>query len=126
MVGPTSSTDPADRSPAPGREWTRFAKAPTGYLHLGHVANGARVLLRIEDHDRERSRAAYDAALLGDLAWLSNRSTTSVGPVACSISAIAGPVDSLLADVLGLGEPVTAAPSQAPSESASKQRIRER
>ncbi|MGH9307887.1 MAG: glutamate--tRNA ligase family protein, partial [Vicinamibacterales bacterium] len=41
---------------------TRFAPAPTGWLHLGHVLNasyvwntararGARVLLRIEDHD---------------------------------------------------------------------------
>lgn len=61
--------------------WTRFAPAPTGYLHLGHVANAlwvwgmagstrARVLLRIEDHDRERSRAAYDAAILDDLDWL--------------------------------------------------------
>ena len=60
---------------------TRFAPAPTGYLHLGHVANavwtwgvasiaGAGVLLRIEDHDRQRSRAAFDAALLEDLAWL--------------------------------------------------------
>jgi glutamyl/glutaminyl-tRNA synthetase len=60
---------------------TRFAPAPTGYLHLGHVANaiavwgmarasGGRVLLRIEDHDRQRCRPAYDAALLEDLAWL--------------------------------------------------------
>ena len=60
---------------------TRFAPAPTGYLHLGHVANalwvwgagrlaGAEVLLRIEDHDRQRSRAAFDAALLEDLDWL--------------------------------------------------------
>ena len=60
---------------------TRFAPAPTGYLHLGHVASaiwvwgmaqafGGRVLLRIEDHDRGRSRAIYDAALLEDLAWL--------------------------------------------------------
>ena len=60
---------------------TRFAPAPTGYLHLGHVANaiwvwglarqaGARVLLRIEDHDRVRSRPTYDTALLEDLAWL--------------------------------------------------------
>jgi len=60
---------------------TRFAPAPTGYLHLGHVANalyvwglaratGRRVVLRIEDHDRQRSRAAFDAALLEDLAWL--------------------------------------------------------
>jgi len=61
--------------------WTRFAPAPTGHLHLGHVANaiwvwglaaatGSRVLLRIEDHDRERSRAAFDAAILEDLDWL--------------------------------------------------------
>jgi glutamyl-tRNA synthetase/glutamyl-Q tRNA(Asp) synthetase len=60
---------------------TRFAPAPTGYLHLGHVANAiavwgmararrAEVLLRIEDHDRQRCRAEYEAALLEDLEWL--------------------------------------------------------
>ena len=62
---------------------TRFAPAPTGFLHLGHVlsalwvwkaarASGpdSRVLLRIEDHDRRRSRQEYEAALLEDLAWL--------------------------------------------------------
>jgi glutamyl-Q tRNA(Asp) synthetase len=60
---------------------TRFAPAPTGYLHLGHVLNahyvwdlahryGARVLLRIEDHDRERCRPEYEAAILADLDWL--------------------------------------------------------
>jgi glutamyl-Q tRNA(Asp) synthetase len=60
---------------------TRFAPAPTGYLHLGHVANalyvwndararGGQVLLRIEDHDRERCRPEYEDALLEDLAWL--------------------------------------------------------
>ena len=62
---------------------TRFAPTPTGYLHLGHVlsavyvwavarASGpdARVLLRIEDHDRARSRPEFEAALLEDLAWL--------------------------------------------------------
>ncbi len=60
---------------------TRFAPAPTGYLHLGHVANalyvwqtararGASVLLRIEDHDRQRCRPEYEAALLEDLDWL--------------------------------------------------------
>lgn len=60
---------------------TRFAPAPTGFLHLGHVANAiwtwgaasiasAGVLLRIEDHDRQRSRRAFDAALLEDLDWL--------------------------------------------------------
>lgn len=62
-------------------ERTRFAPAPTGLLHLGHVANavwtwgvaravGAKVLLRIEDHDRQRCRAEFDTALLEDLDWL--------------------------------------------------------
>ncbi|MEX2272837.1 MAG: glutamate--tRNA ligase family protein [Vicinamibacterales bacterium] len=60
---------------------TRFAPAPTGYLHVGHVLNaiyvwgiaratGARVVLRIEDHDRQRSRPEYERALVEDLAWL--------------------------------------------------------
>jgi glutamyl-tRNA synthetase/glutamyl-Q tRNA(Asp) synthetase len=60
---------------------TRFAPAPTGYLHLGHAVNaawtwglarafGGRVLLRIEDHDRGRCRAEYETALLDDLDWL--------------------------------------------------------
>ena len=65
----------------PSAPLTRFAPAPTGYLHLGHVVNaihvwgiaralGGRVLLRVEDHDRQRCRAEYDAALLDDLDWL--------------------------------------------------------
>ncbi len=33
-------------------------------------ATGRRVVLRIEDHDRQRSRREFDAALLEDLAWL--------------------------------------------------------
>jgi glutamyl-tRNA synthetase/glutamyl-Q tRNA(Asp) synthetase len=60
---------------------TRFAPAPTGYLHLGHVANaaavwrmaashGARVLLRLEDHDAQRCRPEYETAILDDLDWL--------------------------------------------------------
>jgi len=60
---------------------TRFAPAPTGLLHLGHVLNAAtvwgaarlldhEVLLRIEDHDRERSRPAFEQAILDDLDWL--------------------------------------------------------
>jgi glutamyl/glutaminyl-tRNA synthetase len=60
---------------------TRFAPAPTGALHLGHVVNaiyvwgiaralGGRVLLRIEDHDRQRSRPAFERAMLDDLDWL--------------------------------------------------------
>lgn len=60
---------------------SRFAPAPTGFLHLGHVVNaayvwrvtrqrGGRVLLRIEDHDRQRSQARFETAILEDLAWL--------------------------------------------------------
>ena len=60
---------------------TRFAPAPTGWLHLGHVLNaehvwssGADVILRIEDHDRERCRPEYEAGILEDLDWLGYRS----------------------------------------------------
>jgi glutamyl-tRNA synthetase/glutamyl-Q tRNA(Asp) synthetase len=60
---------------------TRFAPAPTGHLHIGHVVNAlyvwdaarresGRVWLRIEDHDRQRSRPEYEASILEDLAWL--------------------------------------------------------
>ena len=69
------------RGRVPAAPITRFAPSPTGYLHLGHVANaiwvwgvaralGGRVLLRIEDHDRGRSRSAYERAALEDLEWL--------------------------------------------------------
>jgi glutamyl/glutaminyl-tRNA synthetase len=68
----------------PARPLTRFAPSPTGYLHLGHVANavwvwgvagalGGRVLLRLEDHDRGRCRPGYESALLEDLEWLGLR-----------------------------------------------------
>ena len=71
---------------------TRFAPAPTGWLHLGHVVNalyvwnaarltGSRVVLRIEDHDRTRSRAEYEAAILDDLDWLGFR--PDVHPTEC-------------------------------------------
>ena len=64
-----------------GRVITRFAPAPTGHLHLGHVVNAlhvwgaadardGRVLLRIEDHDRQRSRSEFETAILEDLNWL--------------------------------------------------------
>jgi glutamyl-Q tRNA(Asp) synthetase len=60
---------------------TRYAPSPTGFLHLGHVVNavyvwgmagalGGSVVVRIEDHDRVRSRAEYEAAILDDLRWL--------------------------------------------------------
>ena len=70
---------------------TRFAPAPTGRLHLGHVLNaiyvwgiarahGGRVVLRIEDHDRARCRPEYEAALLNDLAWLGFEPDTIAPP----------------------------------------------
>src|SRR5215213_115084 len=56
---------------------TRFAPAPTGWLHLGHVLNAvyvwtsrAAIVLRIEDHDRERCKPEYEAGILEDLEWL--------------------------------------------------------
>ncbi len=60
---------------------TRFAPAPTGFLHLGHAVNAiyvwsiarafaGTVMLRIEDHDRQRSRDEYERAILADLSWL--------------------------------------------------------
>jgi glutamyl-Q tRNA(Asp) synthetase len=60
---------------------TRFAPSPTGLLHLGHAyaalaawsrarAAGGRVLLRLEDIDRQRCRPEFAAAILEDLAWL--------------------------------------------------------
>ena len=69
------------RARLPPRPITRFAPAPTGWLHLGHVLNaehvwgisaavGGRVLLRIENHDAERCRPQYEAGLLDDLDWL--------------------------------------------------------
>ncbi|MEQ1573672.1 MAG: glutamate--tRNA ligase family protein [Vicinamibacterales bacterium] len=71
---------------------TRFAPSPTGYLHLGHVVNaiyvwgtarraGARVLLRIEDHDRIRSRPEYERAILEDLDWLGFEADEGRSPV---------------------------------------------
>jgi glutamyl/glutaminyl-tRNA synthetase len=60
---------------------TRFAPAPTGWLHLGHVLNAitiwgmarafrGTVVLRIEDHDRRRCKPEYEDAIREDLAWL--------------------------------------------------------
>ncbi len=71
----------ADFAAAHPRWRTRFAPAPTGWLHLGHAVNavwvwsvaqafGGRVLLRIEDHDRTRCRPEYEHGILEDLDWL--------------------------------------------------------
>jgi glutamyl-tRNA synthetase len=59
----------------------RFAPSPTGLLHVGNaraaVANwlfarksGGRLLLRLDDTDRERSSAAFAEAIEQDLRWL--------------------------------------------------------
>ena len=59
----------------------RLAPSPTGLLHLGHArsfllawwsvrARGGRVVLRIEDLDRGRSRPEYVETCLRDLEWL--------------------------------------------------------
>ncbi len=60
---------------------TRFAPSPTGYLHIGGARtalfnwlharhHGGRMLLRIEDTDRERSTEAAIVAILDGLGWL--------------------------------------------------------
>jgi glutamyl-Q tRNA(Asp) synthetase len=77
MTPPTDS----DATPRPnGAEVTRFAPSPTGLLHLGHAYSaldaaraagpGGRFLLRIEDIDTARCKAAYERAIFDDLAWL--------------------------------------------------------
>jgi len=60
---------------------TRFAPSPTGFLHIGGARtalfnwlyarhSGGRMLLRIEDTDRERSTEAAITAIIDGLAWL--------------------------------------------------------
>jgi glutamyl-tRNA synthetase len=60
---------------------TRFAPSPTGFLHIGGArtalfnwlyarGRGGKMLLRIEDTDRERSTDAAIAAILDGLRWL--------------------------------------------------------
>src|SRR5438445_1761925 len=60
---------------------TRFAPSPTGFLHIGGArtalfnwlyarGRGGKMLLRIEDTDRERSTKAAIEAILDGLSWL--------------------------------------------------------
>ena len=62
----------------------RFAPSPNGALHLGHAYSalmneriaaetGGRLILRIEDLDRVRCKLSFEAAIVGDLAWLGLR-----------------------------------------------------
>ena len=62
----------------------RFAPSPNGRLHLGHAYSalrnerlaadtGGRLILRIEDLDRARSKPAFEAAIRDDLDWLGIR-----------------------------------------------------
>lgn len=66
---------------SPAQPVFRFAPSPNGRLHLGHALSaltnerfalrmGGRLLLRIEDIDRERCTRALEQALREDLAWL--------------------------------------------------------
>lgn len=59
----------------------RFAPSPNGALHLGHAYSalvnlrlarkaGGRLLLRIEDIDRERCTPALEGRMLRDLEWI--------------------------------------------------------
>jgi glutamyl-Q tRNA(Asp) synthetase len=78
LVPAVTGTARPDPRVLPEAPVTRFAPAPTGDLHLGHLVNalytwgvaratGGRVVMRIEDHDRQRSRPVFEAALLADL-----------------------------------------------------------
>ena len=60
---------------------TRFAPSPTGFLHIGGArtalfnwlyarGRGGKMLLRIEDTDRERSTQGAIDAILDGLSWL--------------------------------------------------------
>ncbi len=59
----------------------RFAPSPTGYIHIGNARtallnwfyakrNDGLFLLRLDDTDRERSKAEYAEAIVEDLKWL--------------------------------------------------------
>ncbi len=80
----TRSVDESILQTAPGMTETvvtRFAPSPTGFLHIGGARTalftwlyarrrGGKMLLRIEDTDRERSTQAAIDAILDGLSWL--------------------------------------------------------
>ncbi len=71
-----SATPPVAPTPYRGR----LAPSPTGYLHLGHAktfqaaqdrarAAGGKMVLRIEDLDKERCKPEFRQAIIEDLRW---------------------------------------------------------
>src|SRR5712675_1858503 len=73
---------------------TRFAPSPTGFLHIGGArtalfnwlyarGRGGKMLLRIEDTDRERSTEPAIAAILDGLRWLGLE--WDEGPATCDV-----------------------------------------
>ena len=59
----------------------RFAPSPTGFLHVGNARTalvtwlfarkeGGHFLLRIDDTDRQRSKAEYETAIMDSLEWM--------------------------------------------------------
>src|SRR6184192_1798859 len=58
----------------------RIAPSPTGFLHIGHAMTfwraqerareaGGKLVLRIEDLDRDRGRREFADAIIEDLRW---------------------------------------------------------
>ncbi len=89
---------------------TRFAPSPTGLLHLGHAfsaltawemarAAEGQFLLRIEDIDRARCKAGFEAAIYEDLAWLGLRWPEPVMRQSCRQAAY----DAALEQLAGMG-----------------------
>ena len=60
----------------------RFAPSPTGFLHIGGARTclynylfakkmGGKLIVRVEDTDKERSSQEYENSQMNDLRWLS-------------------------------------------------------
>jgi glutamyl-tRNA synthetase len=86
----------------------RFAPSPSGRMHLGNArtallawldarARGGRILLRIEDLDRDRCRPAYADALRADLEWLGLDWDAETPPQSTRDGAYAAAVEALAA-----------------------------
>ncbi len=86
----------------------RFAPSPTGELHLGHAysalvcwraasAASGRFLIRMEDLDRGRVRAAFVEGIYRDLAWLGLRWPTPVLFQSTRLAAYRAALDALAA-----------------------------